>query len=295
MSSSELALTKPLGLFGNPVEHSFSPLFMNHALKLLELNYRYLAFAVEEDGLHHAVQALRTLHFRGANVTIPFKQSVTAHLDHVDTLAEKIGAVNCIVNDEGVLTGYNTDQAGFVKPLTDRGIGIKGKRALVAGAGGAARAVLAGLAAHGIAQVVLLNRTERNAASLIEWCTKKLQFASITYGGRPRDLEQQLLSSCDLVVNTTPVGMHPNHDCSPLPDTLCFAEHQCVYDLIYNPLQTSLLGKAAQEGAAALNGFEMLIIQGLYSLAYWFPRYAERIFALQEKIMNHTVQTANGE
>ena len=289
------ALTKPLGLFGNPVEHSFSPLFMNHALSLLNLNYRYLAFAIEESTVEAAVRALRILGFRGANVTIPFKQSVSHHLDHVDDLAKKIGAVNCILNVEGALTGYNTDQAGFIKPLIDRGICIKGRRALVIGAGGAARAVLTGLIDQGISDVLLFNRTDRNAATLIDWCTGELQFAHIDYGGPPSNLDQKVLKSFELIINTTPVGMHPATEDAPLSGSLSFAEHQTVYDLIYNPWETRLLGRARAGGAAILNGFEMLILQGLYSLACWFPQREKEIFSLQENIVDYTRQVVTGK
>jgi shikimate dehydrogenase len=290
MKEMEPASTGLLGLFGNPVEHSFSPLFMNHALSLLDLNYRYLAFSIEENKLQHAVQALRTLKFRGINVTIPFKRSVISHLDHVHEKARKIGAVNCIRNDEGILTGYNTDQAGFIKPLLDRDIRIRDRRALIIGAGGAARAVVTGLVDHDISHMLLLNRTERNAASLVDWCREELHYKHMDYGGKPSQLEQNILTSCDLIVNTTPVGMHPFTEQSPVPDGLSFSEQQTVYDLVYNPLETRLLKHAREGDAVRLNGFEMLILQGLYSLACWFPQHEKKMFSLQHKIVDYTRQ-----
>ena len=295
MKENEPAGTGPLGLFGNPVEHSFSPLFMNHALFLLDLNYRYLAFSIEENELQHAVQALRTLKFRGVNVTIPFKRSVISRLDHVHEKARIIGAVNCIRNDEGILTGYNTDQAGFIKPLLDRDIRIRDRRALIIGAGGASRAVVTGLVHQGISHLILLNRTERNAASLVDWCREELHCNRMDYVGRPSTLEQNVLTSCDLIVNTTPVGMHPATEQSPVPDGLSFSEQQTVYDLIYNPLETRLLKRAREGGAVRLNGFEMLILQGLYSLACWFPQHEKEIFSLQHKIMDYTRRIVTGK
>jgi len=290
MKAMKPACTGPLGLFGNPVEHSFSPLFMNHALSLLNLNYRYLAFAIEESSVKAAMQALRVLGFRGANVTIPFKRSVLHYLDHVDDLAQKIGAVNCILNNDGVLSGFNTDHAGFIKPLVNRGIRLNGKRALVIGAGGATRAVLTGLVDHNISHILLLNRTERNAATLIDWCAGELQFTRIDYDGPPSKLEQKALQSVDLIINSTPVGMHPDTAGAPLSGSLHFSDHQTVYDLIYNPWETMMLSRARAEGATVLNGFEMLILQGLYSLAHWFPRREREIFSLQESIVNYTRQ-----
>jgi shikimate dehydrogenase len=294
MKEAQPAHEKPLGLIGNPVEHSFSPLFMNHALSLLNLNYRYLAFTVEESGVKTALQALRTLRFRGANVTIPFKRAVLVHLDRIDNVAKKIGAVNCIRNDEGVLTGFNTDQAGFIKPLLDRGIDISGRRATVIGAGGAARAVLSGLVDHDVSHMLILNRTERNARDLIDWCTGELQFTRIDYGGPPSKLDQATLKSSELIINTTPVGMHPATGAAPLSNSLSFAAHQIVYDLIYNPLETALLSRARKGDAATINGFEMLILQGLYSLACWFPGKEREIFSLQDNIVSYTKQKVTG-
>jgi shikimate dehydrogenase len=291
MKPTEPARTRLLGLFGNPVDHSFSPLFMNHALSLLNLNYRYLAFAIEETNVQTAVDALRILGFKGANVTIPFKQTVLHHLDHVDRLAKKIGAVNCIVNDEGLLTGYNTDHTGFIKPLTDRGVSIDEKCALIIGAGGAARAVLTGLIDRNISRMVLVNRTEQNARSLIDWCMGELHFTHIDYGGPPLSLDNEKLNSFDLIINTTPVGMYPATSDAPLAEGLEFTQHQTVYDLVYNPWETKLLKQARTQGATVLNGFEMLIVQGLYSLVHWFPQRAEHIFSFQKRIVEYTKQT----
>ena len=295
MKETELAQTGLLGLFGNPVEHSFSPIFINHALQLLDLNYRYLAFAVRERDVGQAVQSLRALSFRGTNVTIPHKLSVMQHLDHVHEAAENIGAVNCILNDNGVLTGYNTDRTGFVKPLTDRGTGIDGNRAPIIGAGGAARAVVSGLVEQGIASLLILNRTVRKGKDITDWCSGKLQFKDIGYGGQPSTLEQHVLDSFDLIVNTTPVGMHPETDASPLPTVLDFHNEQFVYDLIYNPAESRLLSHAASGGAVTINGFEMLIIQGLYSLAVWFPQHEAQIFSLQDRIVTYTRQIVSGK
>jgi shikimate dehydrogenase len=268
---------------------------MNHALQLLDLNYRYLAFAVRERDVGQAVQSIRALNFRGTNVTIPHKQFVMQHLDHVHDAAGNIGAVNCILNDNGVLTGYNTDRTGFVKPIKDRGIDIAGRRALIIGAGGAARAVVSGLVEQGTASVLILNRTERNGKDITGWCSGKLHFKDIGYGGPPSKLEQHVLDSFDLIVNTTPVGMHPEIAASPLPAELNFHHDQVVYDLIYNPAESRLLSHAAAGDAVTINGFEMLIIQGLYSLAIWFPQHEDQIFSLQDRIVTYTRRTVSGK
>ncbi len=295
MKPTAPAQTRPLGLFGNPVEHSFSPLFMNHALELLGLNYRYLAFSIEEKELKSAVHALRVFGFRGINVTIPFKRAVTHHLDRIDRLAEKMGAVNCIVNKDGILTGFNTDHHGFIKPLMDRDIAVKGRRALIIGAGGAARAVVTGLVEQNISALRVLNRTERNARLLIDWCTRTLHFAHIDFGGPASNIDPRSIQSFDLIINTTPVGMHPHCEGSPLAEGMSFGTHQTVYDLVYNPWETNLLIRARAQGATVLNGFEMLIIQGLYSLAHWFPQRADEVFSLQDCIIAYTKEKIQGD
>jgi shikimate dehydrogenase len=280
--------TRPLGLFGNPVEHSFSPLFMNHTLGRLGLNYRYLAFTVEQGGLGAAVQAVRTLGFRGVNVTIPYKRAVFEHLESIDVTAARIGAVNCIVNDEGLLGGYNTDYLGFLKPLQDRGMSLRGKSVLLLGSGGAARAVIAGCAEEGVAEIAVVNRTRENGLDVTRWCARTLGFSSISYQGDAPSLSMKAFSTFDLIVNTTPVGMYPRWEASPLPGHLSFGSHQTVYDLIYNPWHTMLLKKAESDGASVLNGFEMLIIQGLYSLTLWFPERADEVMGLQGEVLSYT-------
>jgi shikimate dehydrogenase len=284
----EASRTRPLGLFGNPVEHSFSPLFMNHALRRLGLNHHYLAFTIGPGGLGAAVQAIRTLGFRGVNVTIPFKRAVFEHLESIDVTAARIGAVNCIVNDEGLLGGFNTDYLGFLKPLRDRGYSLKEKSVLLIGSGGAARAVIAGCVEEGVAEITVVNRTRENGLDLTRWCTRTLNYPSISFHGDAPSLAMETFSTFDLIVNTTPVGMYPRRGDSPLPEHLRFGNHQRVYDLIYNPWHTMLLKKAESDGASVLNGFEMLIIQGLYSLTLWFPERADEVMDLQEEILSYT-------
>jgi len=290
----EEAHVRPLGLFGNPVGHSFSPLFMNHAIRLLGLHYRYLAFTIDEQNLETALQAILTLGFRGVNITIPFKRAVLDYLDRIDEKADRIGAVNCIVNDGGLLMGYNTDHLGFMKPLRDRGISVQGRAALIIGSGGAARAVVTGFIDRGIAEIAIVNRTEKHALSLIQWCTEVLGYTGIAFLGDGSSLASKQSGRFDLIVNTTPVGMYPHVEHLPLPDTVSFGTHQTVYDLIYNPWNTRLLEKARGEGASIINGFEMLILQGLYSLSLWFPERTDEIFDLQEEVVQYTREKVRG-
>jgi shikimate dehydrogenase len=282
------ARTGLIGLFGNPVEHSFSPLFMNYVLDALNLNYRYLAFSIDPDNLRIAVDSLRTLGLRGVNVTIPYKNSITGFLDDVDEGAKLIGAVNCIVNREGFLVGHNTDVHGFIKPLEDRGISPHGKRVLIIGSGGAARSVMYSLVCEKAAEINLANRTESRAASLIKWCNNTLRYREATFAGPGQKIPQKEMDTYEIIVNATPVGMHPDKAGCPVGKNIVFHSHQVVYDLIYNPPQTELLKRGEEVSARTLNGFEMLIIQGLYSLALWFPAQKRDIFSLQQDIIDHT-------
>jgi shikimate dehydrogenase len=278
------AQTRLIGLFGNPVGHSISPVFMNHALERLGLNHIYGAFLIPRKEIGPAVHSVRILGFRGVNITIPFKEEVIPHLQSIDEDACSIGAVNCIVNENGTLVGYNTDHRGFIHPLIDRGIRVAGKKALVIGSGGAARAVLYALIHAEMGEIAILNRTRKNAETLVRWCRDELGFSSIEYIGTREDGCRKA-AQYDLIVNTTPVGMSPDAEQSPLPGDFAFHSRQTVYDLVYNPPETKLLRQAKKCNATTINGFEMLILQGLYSLILWFPQHENDIMSLKRQVV----------
>lgn len=279
--------TGVIGLFGHPVEHSLSPFFINFVLKSLDLNFLYLAFDIEMEHLKEAVNSLKVLKFRGVNVTIPYKRPVMNHLSSIQDDAKVIGAVNCILNLDGFIHGYNTDYHGFIEPLKKRNIEIRDTSACIIGCGGAARSVLYALVKENVKRIYIVNRTEKNAADFIAWSKDSLKFDKISYTGNGQTLSREVPDDTALIVNTTPIGMFPNINESPLHEDLSFNHTQTVYDLIYNPPMTGLLKKAEADGAVAINGFEMLIIQGLYSLAIWFPDKNEDIFSMQERIIAH--------
>jgi len=282
--------TKLIGIFGHPVHHSLSPLFMNEALKSLGINCAYLAFDVEGGRLDGAVRALKTLGWVGSNVTIPHKQAAAALVDSLSEDAAAIGAVNCIVNRGGSLVGHNTDHLGFVDPLRERGLALEGSTVALIGCGGAARGVLYALAKEKAAKVNLINRTEKNAREFIAWAGESLGYRTIDYvggcGGTGGNAAlRKAVGEARLVVNTTPVGMHPQEGSSPIPRGIAFHEGAFAYDIIYSPFKTEFLRSAVLGGAAALNGLPMLIHQGLHSLALWFPERGPEIFALRAKIL----------
>ncbi|MBL7184273.1 MAG: shikimate dehydrogenase [Anaerolineae bacterium] len=259
--------TKLVGLIGYPVEHSLSPAMHNSAFAALGLNWCYVPLPMPPERVGEAIAGLRALGFVGANVTVPHKEAVMAYLDHVTPEAQAIGAVNTIVVREGLI-GYNTDWQGFLTALNEGGFDPQGKRAVVLGAGGAARAVVYALAQAG-AQVTVLNRTLARAQALVQdfaslFPSLPLCFLPLT----PQTLEEQTVEA-HLLVNTTPVGMWPEVDQSIWPEDLAFPGHLAVFDLVYNPCQTKLLWQTRAAGAKVIGGLGMLVHQGAAAFELW--------------------------
>jgi shikimate dehydrogenase len=259
--------TKLVGLIGHPVEHSLSPAMHNSAFAVLGLNWCYLPLPVLPEQLGEAVAGLRALGFVGANVTVPHKQAVMPYLDEVTPEAQAIGAVNAIVVREGFI-GYNTDWQGFLTALSEGGFDPQDKRAVVLGAGGAARAVVYALA-HARAQVTVLNRTPARAQALVQDFSPLFPSRSLaSFPFTPQTLEVQT-TEAHLLVNTMPVGMWPEVDQSPWPEDLAFPGHLTVFDLVYNPRQTKLLQQARAVGAKGIGGLGMLVHQGAAAFGLW--------------------------
>lgn len=254
--------TRLLGLIGDPVEHSLSPCLHSFLLERAGLNYRYLAFRVSRDALGDALAGMRALGIRGLNVTIPHKEAVVPLLDRLSPEADAIGAVNVIVNEDGVLVGTNTDTWGFLRPLESRGIVVQGKRAVVVGAGGAAAAVAYALLSSG-AEVAIVNRTPERARELARRLSR---FGPV--GAAPMEAMPGLVREAGLLVNATPVGMWPHTGDSPVPPSL-LREGLAIYDLVYNPPETRLLGEARARGCTVIGGLEMLVWQGVRALEIW--------------------------
>lgn len=254
--------TRVTGIFGCPVRHSQSPAMHNAAFKALGLDYIYVPFEVHPDNLKAAVQAIRVLNIVGVNVTIPHKERVIEFLDWVSEDACRIGSVNTIHNCDGTLKGYSTDGLGFIRALEASGKSPKGSKAVVLGAGGAARATVSALIAHGT-EVTVVNRTYSRAVELSKLLDGKV---------RPVALEnadaQDAVRQADLLVNCTSVGMYPNTDAQPIPSEWLHSG-LFVYDQIYNPLETKLLKAAEKAGARSANGVKMLVFQGAISFEIW--------------------------
>lgn len=254
--------TKLTGIIGYPTEHSVSPQMHNAAYEKLGLNFCYLPIPVKPNDLMKVLDGIRMLGFVGVNVTIPHKEAVITHLDEVTKIARLIGAANVILNQEGRLVGYNTDGPGFIDSLKeDAGFDVKGKNVVVLGAGGGAKAVTIMLAKDNVKTMVISDMIYEKAESLCEYINSHFEIAPYACPVNSKELRKSI-ANCDLLVNTTPVGMYPKVNECPIDDDYEIPSKAIVYDLIYNPLETGLLKLARSKGAKAVSGIGMLIRQG---------------------------------
>lgn len=258
--------TKLTGLFGNPVEHSMSPTMHNQAFEKLGLDYRYLAFNIEESDLKEAVNSIRALNIAGVNVTIPYKEKVINYLDGLSKEAEVIGAVNTIVNNEGELIGHNTDGQGFIRSLKEKvNFNSDSKQALIIGAGGAARAVAVQLVLEGVERLYLYDIDSQRAKNLAKQIEENLTTKIVVVEG----IDKKLIDKIDLLVDATPVGMYPNDDVEAVIGAEMLVSDLTVVDLVYNPVETVLLKEAKKARAQTLSGLSMLVYQGAIAFELW--------------------------
>ena len=267
-----------LGVIGDPGKRSLSPTFQQAAIEALGLDITYERWATPPDGLATRIESLRAPHVLGANVTIPHKQAVIPLLDELDGLARRVGAVNTIANREGRLYGYNTDVEGFLRGLRDdAGFDAAGKGVLIAGAGGAARAVIVALVEAGARSVVVINRTYPRAARLVQDLAPTAGEAQLHAMPDIFLSWTDSLSRADLLINCTPAGQASAAGAaieeSPVPFD-AIRPGMLVYDLVYVPAETPLMKAAKAVGARVLGGLPMLIYQGAASLKIWTGREA---------------------
>jgi len=245
--------TQLYGVIGNPVRHSLSPAMHNAAFAAKGINAVYLAFEVID--LEGCIRGVRSLGIKGMSITIPFKQDVIPLLDDVDGLARGIGAVNTVVNKNGYLKGYNTDAVGALRALEEK-TDLSGKKVAVIGAGGAARAIGFILKQREM-DIAVVNRSEARGMALAEsLCCRFVRLGEL---GNIKT---------DILINTTPVGMWPDVDESPVPQE-ALREGMVVMDVIYNPSKTKLLAAAEARGCTIINGLPMFIYQGAEQFKLW--------------------------
>ncbi len=261
--------TRLLGVIGYPIAHTLSPVMHNAALASLQdqvpdLNFVYLSFPVKPDQLSAAIAGFAAIGVKGFNVTIPHKQAILPFLSQVTVIAEAAGAVNTVWRTEHGWTGTNTDVQGFLSPL--RAYQCAWQRAVILGSGGAARAVVVACAELGFSQIAIVGRNPNKLARFEQSWQDVAQLTVHPW----TDLGELLLRT-DLLVNATPIGMHPHPDQSPLTqqEIALLPTNALVYDLIYTPRPTVLLQLAQQRGLEAIDGLEMLVQQGAAALEIW--------------------------
>jgi len=261
--------TSLYGIFGDPVSHSLSPVMHNAAFSHIGYNAAYLAFKVKDIGA--AVSAIKALNIKGVSVTIPHKVAIMPFLDEVDEMAEKIGAVNTVVNRDGILTGYNSDWLGAVKALSEK-TDIRYKEAAIIGAGGAARAIGFGLKSEG-GKVLIVNRSSDKGEKLARDIGTDFLLLSEFRGDK-----------YDILINTTPLGMTPNIETTPVPKD-CLAKNTVVMDIVYNPLKTRLLKEAEDAGCTVIDGLSMFVRQGVFQFELWTEKKAP-VEVMREAVLN---------
>ena len=273
-------MTKFIGLIGYPIRHSISPYFQQAALDFYQLDTRYEAWETSTGELESTVARLREPQNLGANVTVPYKETVLPLLDEVDEMASLIGAVNTIVKRDDKLVGFNTDARGFIQALSkERHFEPEGKRAAILGAGGAARAVCFALVREKASSLVIINRTTARAEALVDSLRSYMAGGGleteITTMPWQSSTSAETFAHCHLIVNCTTTGMKysSQEGQSPLSFEV-IPKGVLVYDLIYNPYPTPLLQLALKAEAGTLSGLAMLVYQGAASFELWTGKKA---------------------
>jgi shikimate dehydrogenase len=255
-------MSKTFAVIGDPINHSLSPNIHSAAFRELDLESSYIAYRIPKGELKDGIEALKKIKIYGFNVTIPHKVEMMKYLDKMDESCSIIGAVNTVTNNEGVLKGYNTDMDGFLDPFKKKEIKIQDKKILLLGAGGAARAIVAGVTKENAKHITIANRTLENANNLAQFANKiGLTADSITIEKVGNNLQNY-----DIIVNATSIGL--KNEPSPIsfesikPETI-------VYDIVYMPMNTDFLKKAKEKGAKIIYGYEMLLGQAVRAFEIW--------------------------
>lgn len=258
--------TRLCAVIGNPVGHSLSPAMHNAAYRAAGLNYAYLAFRVED--VKGCLDGMRSMPgFRGMSVTIPHKLAVMEHLDAIDDVARHVGSVNTITNDGGRLTGTTTDGPGLLRALGEAGVDLSDRRVLFLGGGGAVRAVAFAVSElTEVEHVTLLGRSREKVASLVRDLRDKTP-ADVSWGTFEEDL-REALATHTIVIQGTPVGMHP-HEGETLIDAAMLRPEHVLFDMVYRPFKTRLLVEAEARGCQVIPGIEMLIHQAVLQFETW--------------------------
>lgn len=262
--------TSIVGLLGEHIENSLSPFIHQKYIRYYSLNYCYLPFQVKASLLKSAIIGIKVLGIRGVNVTIPFKEKLNKFIDFIDSSAKEIGAINTIVQKDGKLYGYNTDWTGFRISLVKRIMNDKkNKKAIVLGAGGAAKAVIYALGKEKFSSISIFNRNQQHALEIKERFRRVFPRCIINSFLRYDKNLQEKINQSDIIVNTTPLGSWYFPEQNSLPEDIKLPSRVIVYDLIYYPHRTPLLKMAEENGNVILNGKPMLVYQAAESFYFW--------------------------
>lgn len=275
MSDRITGTTVLTGLLGSPVAHSISPLMHNASFEALGLDYAYLCFDVGTDRLKEAVEGLRAMGARGWNLTMPDKNLMCQLADKLSPASEISGAVNTIVNDDGVLTGYTTDGTGYMRAAEEAGFPLPGKVMTLLGGGGAATAILVQAALDGMKEIRVFNRKSPTFDRLSAIAGQLNRRTDCLVTVHPLEDTEDLrasISDSDILTNATNIGMAPHTDACPISDASFLRPELIVSDIIYNPRQTKLLQMASETGCPFFNGLYMLLYQGAASFELWTGR-----------------------
>ncbi len=262
-------MTKLVCLLGSPVAHSLSPAMHNTAFDALNLNYRYLAFDVRPDDLPSVVDGLKKMGAAGWNLTMPHKTDMVNLVDELSPAAKMVGAVNTVVNANGKLTGHITDGIGEMRNLKSHGVDARGKHMVIAGAGGAARAVAAQAALDGAASIDIFNRSADKAFALAEIINAGTACAAKGFSLSDQSALAKSLEKASVFINGTNLGMAPDTDSCVLEDVSMLSKETAVADLVYHPGETTLLRLAKARGCPVVPGFGMLLYQGAAAFELW--------------------------
>lgn len=264
--------TELIGLMAYPIRHSSSPAMHNEAFAKLGLDYAYLAFEVDNDSLEDAIKGLRALRMKGSNVSMPNKTVVHKYLDKLSPAAELCGAVNTIVNEDGVLTGHITDGIGYMQALKDNDIDVIGKKMTIVGAGGAATAIEIQAALDGVKEISIFNAKDKfwaNAEETVQKINGKTDCKAALYDLADLDKLKEEIADSFLFTNATGIGMKPLEGQTYIPDKSFLRPDLVVVDVVYFPRETALLKMAKEVGCKTMNGLGMMLFQGSAAFELW--------------------------
>lgn len=260
-----------VGVFGDPVDGNPTGVLEEAGFAALGLNYRYLTMKVTPEDFDAAMKSLKALHMKGINLTMPHKITVLPYLDEISQAAKIIGAVNTVVIRDGKLIGDNTDGKGFVQALQKEGVSPQGKAITILGAGGASKAIAVECALAGASSITVINRGQKNGEDLVKTI---LENTSAQASYLPWNSRQPIPKGTDILINATPIGLHPDVDKKPDIDYDTITHEMVVSDVVFNPAITAFLSEAEARGAKIISGLGMLVCQGALNFTIWTEQEA---------------------